>query len=475
MTPFVDRVMFTGAHTDMYDPFDFALVGTDADSSSKCATCHADVTVHGQNSLHNTLQGYDTILMQRALDGDWSQIEEMQTFHCNSCHATCGECHVSRPNSVGGGLVAGHTFQGTPSMGENCTACHGSRVGNEYLGRYEDPRGGVLPADVHSQELFWTCTNCHTGTEMHGAGMQTDATWRYDTPGELACQACHSDAENAVAFYIPPGTETQLPSHLPGGYDSPVACESCHSNVVGAESEILPHLVHSPDLMSCQTCHSQPYINCTNCHVDRANDAGMTPYYSVQDDWLGFYIGRNPIQSEERPYQYVVVRHVPIDANSFDYYGDDLLMNFMDRPTWVYATPHNIMAPGRTCTACHGTDTLFLTADKVAPSELEANLDVIVPAAPSIELMQEGFQPSSPTDAEPADEPADTTVPDTDDDADASFWGDDAAEIPDSSAPAADDDSGTDADTDFWGDGAVEESSETDEPAAEDDAGFWDQ
>ncbi len=29
---------------------------------------------------------------------------EMFGNHCDSCHATCGECHVSQPNLVGGGI-----------------------------------------------------------------------------------------------------------------------------------------------------------------------------------------------------------------------------------------------------------------------------------------------------------------------------------------------------------------------------------
>ncbi len=48
---------------------------------------------------------------------------------------TCGDCHISQPNSVGGGLLDGHLFEQTPSPTKTCTACHGSRVGNEYLGK----------------------------------------------------------------------------------------------------------------------------------------------------------------------------------------------------------------------------------------------------------------------------------------------------------------------------------------------------
>ena len=43
---------------------------------------------------------------------------------------------------------------------------------------------------------------------------------------------------------------------------------------------------------------------------------------------MGFKIGLNPKQSEERPWNYVVLRHVPIDPDNFAFYGKDILANF---------------------------------------------------------------------------------------------------------------------------------------------------
>ena len=100
---------------------------------------------------------------------------------------------------------------------------------------------------------------------------------------------------------------------------------------------------------------------------------------------MAFKIGRNPLQSEDRPWKYVPVRHVPVDPESFAYYGEDLLPNFDALPTWKYATPHNIQRntpQTETCDACHGNAELFLTADDVLPDELEANKDVIVEELP---------------------------------------------------------------------------------------------
>jgi thiosulfate/3-mercaptopyruvate sulfurtransferase len=81
----------------------------------------------------------------------------------------------------------------------------------------------------------------------------------------------------------------------------------------------------------------------------------------------------------------VPLRHVPIDPEAFAYYGDDLLPNFDALPTWKYATPHNIQRitpQNETCGSCHGNAEFFLTADDVAPEELEANKDVIVEDLP---------------------------------------------------------------------------------------------
>ena len=67
-------------------------------------------------------------------------------------------------------------------------------------------------------------------------------------------------------------------------------------------------------------------------------------------------IGLNTDQTDERPWEYVLVRHVPISPESFEFYGDDLLSNFDARPTWLEATPHNIQRvtpQAEACENCH--------------------------------------------------------------------------------------------------------------------------
>jgi thiosulfate/3-mercaptopyruvate sulfurtransferase len=100
---------------------------------------------------------------------------------------------------------------------------------------------------------------------------------------------------------------------------------------------------------------------------------------------MAFYIGKNADLTEARPWDYVLLRHVPIDRDSFSFYGENLLPEYDSLPTFAYATPHNIQRntpQNASCDACHGNEALFLTADKVPADELAANQDVIVDVIP---------------------------------------------------------------------------------------------
>jgi thiosulfate/3-mercaptopyruvate sulfurtransferase len=314
------------------------------DPEATCGTCHPNVAPYAAESLHFTLAGYDTALQARSSDEHFPALDEMQSYHCDSCHASCGDCHVSQPSSVGGGLLKGHTYVRTPPMSRTCTGCHGSRVKNEYFGLNE----GIV-GDVHLRQAQMACTDCHSADEMHGVGAAGEQTHRYD------------------------------------GAPQP-ACESCHADQVGIGSGIIMHELHGTEVISCQGCHSVAYTNCTNCHVDKTDE--NVPFYSIEAHSTQFLLGRNPLRSAERPWRYVPVRHVPVDANSFSAYGENLLDNFLNRPTWTFATPHNIQRntpQTESCAACHSNDAIFLTPDKVDETERGgANLNVIVEAAPPL-------------------------------------------------------------------------------------------
>ena len=322
---------------DMESAHDGVVRDPTDSENSVCESCHYEHVPIQQDSLHADLGGYMTALLVRWDPEQVDVIEDVMENHCVNCHASCGQCHVSQPTSVGGGFIDGHEFKETPSMTRNCTGCHGSRVKDEYTGRNEG-----YPADVHLRSGRMACVDCHTNDEMHG--VEVEGVNRYD------------------------------------GEPTP-RCEECHEGVL-EETENAYHLLHG-DSLSCQVCHSVSYKSCYNCHVQQ-NEEG-TPFYEIDPSEMGFAIGLNPLQSEERPYKYVTLRHVPVATTSFEFYGENLLVNFDSAPTWVYATPHNIQLntpQTESCDTCHGNPEWFLTADKVRPDELDANQSVIVEEIP---------------------------------------------------------------------------------------------
>ncbi len=326
----------TAAHEGM-------VVSPSAQPEIYCAECHEEETAAFPNSLHNTQAGYWTAINSRNgnVPEDHAQLQEMFGNHCATCHTTCGECHVSQPENVGGGLFTGHVFEATPPMTRSCTACHGSRVGNEFLGKNEG-----YPGDVHFREARMSCVKCHEGAELHG---MTE--------------------------------ETASAEHRLSGAEDP-QCIDCHAEVVSGDG-IDMHQRHG-DTLSCQVCHSVTYTSCDGCHVAVSETSG-NPYFETDATYMTFLIGRNPIQSEDRPYEFVPVRHVPSAPDSYEFYGDDLLKNFDALSTWVYSTPHNIQRntpQNASCEACHGNPDIFLTADKVRAEEMTANAAVIVDVLP---------------------------------------------------------------------------------------------
>ena len=90
------------------DDFESAHEGVMRDPSegadSSCADCHFEHAQVQSESLHYTLAGYNTVLEARWDPTKTDVIDEMMENHCDSCHTSCGQCHVSQPTSVGGGL-----------------------------------------------------------------------------------------------------------------------------------------------------------------------------------------------------------------------------------------------------------------------------------------------------------------------------------------------------------------------------------
>lgn len=315
------------------------------DPSATCY-CHVDAVAQAANNLHYTLGGMRHALAVRSggepLGGTMTTVFNN---HCGRCHSSCGDCHFSVPSAAGGGLLAGHLPRRTPSMNLVCTACHGSRVGDEYKGL----NAGV-PADLH-YNAGQQCTHCHTGAEMHGAGAE-GVTHRTQVTSAPRCSDCHPDD---AAFLS-------------------TAAHNMHRDTDGSLK------------LSCQVCHSVQYKNCSSCHVS-IDPATSKPVYEVNApdhlSVMAFKIGFNPRQDAQHPERWVTLRHVPAAPDNYDYYGVGLSSTFDLAPSWILATPHNIqrVTPQNSgCTStCHGHRELFLDAADVPPAEQTANLGVIVP------------------------------------------------------------------------------------------------
>ena len=277
---------------------DIAHEGFDVDPSegenNKCADlCHQPELGHYYtDSVHATQVGYKTLFTERSgrtIDGH-PEFEEGFEADCSACHASCGDCHISQPKNVGGGLVDGHAINRTPDQTRNCTACHGSRVGDEYTGA--NAYAGV---DAHFIPGRMACVDCHTAQEMHGTPGAAPQT-RYEEPNMPRCENCHSDDLDANSYHT-------------------------------------SHLARNTTSLQCQVCHSQTYKSCNACHVGE----GITG-----SSYASFEIGRNPIPDLRSEYEYVLLRHIPIAEDTYEGWGLDNLDNYSDVPTWKYSSPHNI-------------------------------------------------------------------------------------------------------------------------------------
>lgn len=314
-------------------------------AESNCTPCHSEIVATNVNSMHSKAWGEQTTIAQRELGADKNHndfeqcsIELTEGFsrECASCHTTCGQCHVSRPNSVAGGFIDSHRFKKTPDQTNNCLACHGSRIATDFEGLLEDNS-----PDVHYNK-YMKCWDCHK-------------------------EDMHADASNSESRY-----------HLP---DLP-QCKDCHSETIDSNTY---HIIHWPEEskgLSCYVCHSQPYNNCNSCHT-KNTDGDLSEWWqtgyaesSTETDvhtgaggykeYPDFKIGYNYNQ-ELHDGKYIVVRHIPIVRNSYSPWGHEQLANYDARPTWEYTSPHNIQrfttqtdtAGGVSCSAsCH------LTGDK---------------------------------------------------------------------------------------------------------------
>ncbi|MBT8333897.1 MAG: hypothetical protein KJP19_05635, partial [Deltaproteobacteria bacterium] len=293
--------------------------------------CHEEIAETAPQSLHATLSTFATFLQKRTSADTWPDVDKGRERHCASCHASCGACHVSRPKYVGTGFVNGHVFSAQPDPVNQCAACHGSRVGNEFFGN----RG---QGDVHLRKYTMSCNDCHSGEEMHAAAPE-DLENRYHLKEAVSCKDCHQDLQ------------------------------------FGSVRE---HRIHH-NKVQCQVCHSQTYTNCYSCHTGTDEDG--IAYFVNNLDFEDMKIGFSPDRIPGNNYKFVLLRHVPVDPQVFDPYIKEGFPRFDVAPTWKRTSPHNIQRrtwQNVTCNNCHGQRNLYLSEDDLLDYEKKANFGLTV-------------------------------------------------------------------------------------------------
>lgn len=301
-----------------------------AQPEKACGSCHQEIAATFRKSLHFTARGMENGL--RALTGPvrWAMARRPFQAACVSCHATCGDCHVSKPPfrpqppTILGGFLRGHEFVKSSPPEVTCGGCHSGRVAAEFTGTYEG-----FPADVHFAKAKMTCTSCHSAAQLHGDG---------------------SAPPNRRANAARP------------------ACTDCHPAAAPGRSRLQAHNIHG-DRLQCAVCHGGILKSCDGCHAG----AGATSRPTLK-------IGRNTDPNLRAAF--MVLRHVPTTPDMLDRLTGlpNTLVNFHRVPTWKPATPHNIQrvtARSRTCDACHNNANLFLRLQDLDPRDSQANGRVV--------------------------------------------------------------------------------------------------
>ncbi|HEY3314053.1 MAG TPA: multiheme c-type cytochrome, partial [Bacillota bacterium] len=160
-----------------------------------CASCHPGIAKAFATSLHRTTAAVSdaraAVVLARARSEDLAALKPALDNHCSACHITgCGDCHLSRPNWSGGGLVDGHNIRKTPNSITNCTACHGSRIEKEMMAEAPETVEPRPKADVHWSPKGMQCVACHKEGPLHGSGEKAPAN-RYADGSAPSCENCH--------------------------------------------------------------------------------------------------------------------------------------------------------------------------------------------------------------------------------------------------------------------------------------------
>jgi thiosulfate/3-mercaptopyruvate sulfurtransferase len=292
-----------------------------------CGDCHGDITEAYQNASHYTVQEmFNKVSKRFSKKEEAIFTDKVFAQSCKSCHASCGDCHVSSPSKEGvsTGLMRGHSFV-KRDEGKTCAVCHGGRVYPEYTGKHNKS------PDVHFQRGM-ACIDCHKKSHIHGGpdGARKNEKMVHNKP----------------------------------------KCLDCHK--LGKETKVTAKLAHArhEGSVSCYGCHSQgEYNNCYNCHIGK----GATSK-------LGFILGLNPGDKKTL----TTLRATPVTRNTF--LGAGIKMeNFDEVPDYRGTAVHNISRSTertRSCDTCHVKRKGFLTKESLIKSGSKANESLIFKMLP---------------------------------------------------------------------------------------------
>ncbi|HXX57386.1 MAG TPA: cytochrome c3 family protein [Thermodesulfovibrionales bacterium] len=247
-----------------------------------CRTCHVHDKAHAawEKSEHNRVTCHDchhatrkdqvmqivkfVFLGHKTVSPRHGEIIVPKKF-CMLCHWEKNKKYPEAPNVS----TSQYHIRHATTAGLECTQCHGYVI-------HKFP----------TEERF--CLKCHTGKEVHGAGMKELACLNCHTertknlrPGRKKCLYCHGDesvrqeliADGSIDvkhFPPPPAvTKKAIKINFPGDAPMQFYCYECHK----------PHQKARPDWNDCLKCHSSipdkgrhelhiktVGMECKNCH-----------------------------------------------------------------------------------------------------------------------------------------------------------------------------------------------------------------
>lgn len=307
-----------------------------------CVNCHTDIVLAFKNSSHNNIPGIKRALKKSPYvkTVEATAIPEAALEkNCLSCHATCGQCHFSRPNSTGGGLLSNHLVNKRPPIEKTCFYCHNAGAGGEFIGVVG------IAADAHYTKGKMDCYSCHNVDILHGIS----------------------------------GTKA---GEKPMSKAAP-KCVDCHQEALSKNTKNIAHKAHPKNTLTCQVCHALPYNNCYYCHISASSEGKIVSESSLV---VQLKIGLNPQRNKMRPEKYVVLRRVPAALADTSATADKVLLAEDDEiSSWRLTWPHNIQKitpQNKSCDRCHDNESYFLTEKDLSPGERRANQKMMVRGLP---------------------------------------------------------------------------------------------